>query len=224
MKKLMKRLAIGTSALLLGAAATPVAYAQSERENSTFTTTEVIDVGGFTLQPGTYLIKVVMLASNRNTIQVTNVEQTKVFANVLATPHPIRGDEAIPSSRYVYYAATPGQPRALRTWFARDTPNGQDILYPKARALELAVVAKEPVLAIAEDVKETEYKTVPLVIVTPDRQVKPYEPPAPTAVVAENRPAKRLPRTASQVPLVALAGLLSLGGAFGLRALSNRAL
>ena len=223
MKKLMTCLALGTFATLLGVVSAPVAYAQSNKENSTFTVTEPLDVGGFTLQPGTYLIKVVMLASDRNSIQVTNVEQTKVFANVLSTPHPIRADEVVPSSRYIYYATAPGQPKALRTWFARDTEKGQDIIYPKRRAMELAAVAKEPVIAIPDEVKEAEYKSVPIAVVTPDLQVKPYAEPAPPVVVAEARPLKQLPATASHVPLFAALGLLSLGGALGLRILTNRA-
>jgi hypothetical protein len=224
MKKLMTCLALGMFATLLGVVSASVAYAQSDRENSTFTVTEPVDVGAFTLPPGTYLIKIVPLESNRNVIQVTNVEQTKVFANVLATPHPIRADEVVPSSRYIYYATAPGQAKALRTWFARDTPNGQDIIYPKRRAMELAALAKEPVIAIPDEVKETEYKTVALTVVTPDQNVKPYEEPAPPVMVAEAHPQVELPATASHVPLFAALGLLSLGGAFGLRALTNRAL
>ena len=82
-------------------------------------------------------------------------------------------------------------------------------------------MAKAPVIAIPDDVKEAEYKTVPVVIVTPEREVKPYEP---VAVVAEARPpVKRLPATASHVPLVAALGLLSLSGAVGLRLLASRA-
>jgi hypothetical protein len=223
MKKLMTFLALGTFATLLGVVSAPVAYAQSAKENSTFTVTEPLDVGGFTLQPGTYLIKVVMLASDRNSIQVTNVEQTKVFANVLSTPHPIRADEVVPSSRYIYYTTAPGQPKALRTWFARDTEKGQDIIYPKRRAMELAAAAKEPVIAIPDEVKEAEYKSVPIAVVTPDLQVKPYAEPASPVVVAEARPLKQLPATASHVPLFAALGLLSLGGALGLRILTNRA-
>jgi len=231
MKKLMSCLALGTFAMLLGVASTP-AYAQSDRDNSTFTVTEPVDVGTFTLPPGTYLIKVVLLEANRNMIQVTNVEQTKVFASVLATPHQIRADEEIPATRYVYYATAAGQPKALRTWFPRDTSNGQDIIYPQKRAMELAAAAKEPVIAIPDEVKEAEYKSAPITIVTPEQQVKPYEQPvvvvqkapepAPIAV-AEARPVE-LPRTASHVPLFAALGLLSLGGALGLRAFTNRAL
>jgi hypothetical protein len=222
MKKLMTGLALGAFAALL-LVASPAALAQSERENSTFTVTEPVDVGSFTLQPGTYLIKVVMLESNRNMIQVTNEDQTKVFASVLATPHTLAANEAAPTSRYVYYATAPGQRKALRTWFARDTTNGQDIVYPKQRAMELAVVAKAPVVAIPDDVKETEYKSATLTVVTPQQEVRPYEEPAPVVMIAEAPPARQLPATASTVPLYVALGLLCIGGAVGARVLSRPA-
>jgi hypothetical protein len=221
MKNLMRGFALGTFAAFLGVASTP-AYGQTDREVSSFTVTEPVDVGAFTLPPGTYLIKVVQLQDNRNMIQVSNMDQTKMFATVLARPHPILQEEVTPSSRLIYYTTASGRPLALRTWFASETSSGQDIIYPKRRAMELAAAAKVPVIAIPDDVQEAEYKSAPLTIVTPDLQVKPYEEPAPT-LVAEAVPAKELPRTASHVPLFAALGLLSLGGAFGLRALTNRA-
>lgn len=225
MKKLMSRLVLGAFATLLGLASTPAAYAQGERENSTFTITEPLEVGNVVLQPGTYFLRVVLLSSDRDTIQVTNPEQNKVFATVLATPHPITAGESIPQTRFVYYTAS-GQPKALRTWFPRDSTNGHDIVYSKQRAMELAAATREPVIAVRDEVKEAEYKSVPIEIVTPERKVTPYvaryEAPAPVQV-AEARPEKELPRTASRVPLFAALGLLSLGGALGLRALANRA-
>jgi hypothetical protein len=164
-------------------------------------------------------------------IQVSNAEQTKVFATVLARPHPILPEEVVPSSRLIYYKNASGEPIALKTWFAGYTPSGQDIIYPKQRAMELAAASKEPVIATADEVKEAEFKTAPFSIVTPERQVKPYvEPvivaqnapkPAPVAV-AEAGPSE-LPRTASNIPLFAALGVLSLGGAFGLRVLAHRA-
>lgn len=223
MKKLMTYLALGTFAMLLGLVSTPVANAQSDIENSTFTVAEPLEVGGFTLPPGTYVIRVVLLESNRNMVQVTSEDQTKVFATVLATPHPIRSEEMSQSSRYIYFTTAPGQPKALRTWIARNTTNGQDIVYPKGRAMELAAAAKEPVIAIPDEVKEAEFKAAPIMVVTPEQEVKPYGEPAPVAV-AEALPPKELPRTASDVPLFAALGLLSLSAAFGLRALTNRAL
>ncbi len=216
MKKLMTGLALGTFATLLVASA-PEARAQSVYENSTFTVTQPVDVGSYTLQPGTYLIKVVVLSSDRNMVQVTNTDQTQVFASVLATPHPIRQSEEAPLSQYVYYTAAPGQNQALRTWFPRDSANGQDIVYPKRRALEIAAVAKAPVVAIPDEVKEPEYKTTSLTVVTPEQQVTPYVAPAPApVVVAEARPVE-LPATASHVPAFIALGFLFLGGALAVR-------
>jgi hypothetical protein len=218
MKKLMTGLALSAVAALLVASA-PVARAQSEYENSTFTVTQPVDVGTFTLQPGTYLIKVVMLSSDRNMIQVTNTDQTKVFASVLATPHPIRPNEATPISQYVYYTAAPGQNQALRTWFPRDSANGQDIIYPKHRAIEIAAVAKAPVIAIPDDVKEADYKTTSFTVITPEQAATPYEAPPP-AMVAEALPPS-LPVTASEVPIFVMLGLLFVGGAITVRMLGR---
>jgi hypothetical protein len=222
MKKLMTCLTMGALATVLGVASTS-ANAQSERERSVFTLTEPLEVGPGVLQPGTYLIKVVLIDSNRDMLQVTDTEETKVFINALSRPHPILSDEVIPNSRYTFYPPLPGQPKSLKTWFARDSGNGHDIIYPQRRAAEIAVAAKEPVIAIPDEVKETEYKVAPLYIVTPDAKVKPYQAP-PAAVVAEARPLKPLPATASHVPLFAALGLLSLAGAFSLRALVTRIL
>jgi len=229
MKKLMTCLALGTFATLLGVAWAPVALAQSDMERSTFTITEPLEVGSFTLQPGTYRIRLDLREPSRHIVQVTNVEQTTVFATVLAVPHLLQRSEMIPESRFVYYVTGPGQTKALRTWFAGDVSNGEDIVYPKGRAMELAAAAKAPVIAIPDNVKEAEYTSAPLAVVTPEKEVKPYQAPvvqkasepAPP-VVAEARPPKHLPPTASHVPLFAALGLLSLGVAFGLRTFANR--
>ena len=230
MKKLMSCLALGACAMLLAVATAPAAFAQSDPQQGTFTLTEPLDVGTVTLQPGTYLIRVVLIDSNRDMLQVTSPDRSKVFATVLSRPHVILDDEVMPESRYVVWATTPGQPQALKTWYARDRTTGHDIVYPQGRAIELAAAAKESVIAIPDAVTETEYKTAPFLVVTPDKTVKPYDAmaaqtpkrPAPVTV-AEARPSEQLSKTASRVPLFAGLGLLSLAGAFGLRALANRA-
>lgn len=229
MKRLMTCLATGAFATILGVATAPAAFAQSDNERATFTLTEPLDVGAVTLQPGTYLIKVVLIDSNRDMLRVTSADETTVFTTLLTRPHPILENEVIPASRYVSWVTEPGQPRALRTWYARDREIGHDIIYPRKRALELAALAKEPVYAIPDEAKEAEYRTAPLLVVTPDRQVKPYEPvlamspPKPAPVLVARADPAPLPNTASPAPLYALLGVLSLAGAFGLRLLGSRA-
>lgn len=206
-------------------AAAGVANAQIEKEKSIFTLNEPTEIGSQTVPAGTYMIKVVPLSYNRNVVQVTSEDGTKVFASALATPHPKKVDEQVSSSRFVYYPAVEGQPRALRTWFAPDTPYGQDIVYPKKRAAELAAAAKENVISIPEETKEADYKTVPYTTVAPEKTDVAQAPaPEPPTTVAETNTTTTqsttsdtsLPRTASRVPAAALLGTLALAAALAL--------
>lgn len=238
MKRRTIWLAVGMFTVLLGFVFTANVNGQGTVENAPFTLTEPLDVGGTILQPGDYRIKVIPLEGNRNMLQVTNADGTKIFATLLSIPHS-EGPAGvqIPASRYVYYPASAGHIKTLRTWFAANTPGlgGHDIVYPKQRAMELAALVKEPVVAIPDEVKVAEYKTAPLVVVTPEKEVKPYvdvtaqKPPVPEAAPVPQAQAvekpvhhKRLPKTASDVPLVAGLGFLSLLGALGLGALARR--
>ncbi len=244
MKKLTSWLTMGLFAVLLGVVVTVNANAQETGEDAVFTLTEPLDVGGTILQPGSYQIKVVPLHWNRDLLQVRSADLMKLHANVLTVPHQ-EGPEGVQVewSRYVYYPAIAGQPRALKTWFAANTPGsgGHDIVYPTRRAMELAAQVKEPVVAIPDEVKVAEYETAPLVLVTPEKEVKPFEvaktaevakaPEPPMTELAPARPEivadssldqQQLPATASRVPLVAGLGLLSLAGALGLGVIARR--
>ena len=227
MKRRTIWLGVGICAVLLGFVFTANVNGQGTVENAPFTLTEPLDVGGTILQPGDYRIKVVPLQGNRNLLQVTNADGTHIFATLLSIPHAEGpGGVQIPASRYVYYPASAGHIKTLRTWFAADTPGlgGHDIVYPKQRAMELAAAVKEPVVAVPDEVKVAEYKTAPLVVVTPDKEVKPYEaaPAEPAKAVEKPVHHKRLPKTASDVPLFAGLGFLSLLGALGVGALARR--
>lgn len=248
MSKVTSWLAVGVCTAVLGLAFTPAVNAQGTVEQSSFNLTEPLDVGGTVLQPGDYQIKVVLLQGNRNMLRVMNSDGTQLIATVLSIPHQ-EGPGAVqtPESRFVYYPASAGQTRVLRTWYAPDTPGlgGHDIVYPEQRAMQLAALVNEPVVAVPDNVKAADYETAPLVVVTPAKEVKPYEvaatekPQAPEVVAVQQakpevvaaQPAtvvgksvhhKPLPKTASNVPLYAGLGFLSLVGAFGLGVLARR--
>lgn len=208
----MRVFTVGMCTVLLGLGLAATASGQSTHEGTVFTVTEPLDVGGTILEPGDYQIMVVPLDSNRNMLRILSPDGSKLFATVLSIPHA-EGPEGArdPDSRFVYYPASDDSPMALRTWFAGDTPSGggHDIAYSKERAMELAALANEPVVAVTDMVAISEYESVPLVLVTPTREVKPW-------VLAEQRPvrqaenradARRLPQTASDVPFFAVLGL-----------------
>lgn len=233
MRKLTSCLVVGLCAVLFGFVFTADANGQGTPEKSFFTVTEPLDVGGTILQPGEYQIKVIPLLGNRNLLQIKSADASTLFATLLSVPHTeVPGAVRVSASRYVYYPASAGKVKTLRTWYAADTPStgGHDIVYPRQRALELAALVNEPVVAVEDTVKEAEYEAAPLYVVTPAKEVKPYpvvvaqapvDPPTATVQEATYRQ-KRLPQTASNVPLYAGFGLLSLLGALVLGVLARR--
>ncbi|HEX2060919.1 MAG TPA: hypothetical protein VHK90_09265 [Thermoanaerobaculia bacterium] len=238
MRSTFRVLAIAAFAMLIAA---PAALAQTP-EVSTLPVDEPLDVGGTILQPGTYQIRVVPSLGDRNRVQITSVDGTKIYATVLTVPHDLEPGEDPPNTTFVYYPAGEGQPRALRTWFAPGgaaMDAGHDIVYEESRARQLARLANSRVVAYPEDATIAENTT--LNVVTPDARIETYTvttTPAPTPApapvvetetetvpmtsaqpeqVAEATPVE-MPRTAGHIPVIALFGLLSLGAAAAARA------
>ena len=190
---------------------------------------EVRGVGAQILPAGTYIFKVMDLP-DRHIVQITNEAEDHVFTTILAIPNyrlKVTGRTVM-----TFRERGEGQPEAIHAWFYPGREWGEEFVYPKSRAIELAKVVEEPVLATPIELPaaiET-LKTAPVVAVkptgeevavsevveTPPVEVAAAEP-APAATAAET-----LPQTASHLPLVALIGLLSIGAWFGLSALSKR--
>lgn len=230
MRNKMKLLVVGAFALLIavpGLAQTP--------EASILPVTEPLDVGGTILQPGTYLIRVLPSTTDRNKVQITNEDRSKVFATVLTVPHTLEPNEEIPTTKFVFYPAGEGQPKALRTWFAPDPKasiGGHDIVYDENRARQLARIANASVTAypttVNADLDRAELRVItpePVVETTPVPVTRAPEPtPAPMissevapVQTADTQSSMEMPRTASRVPLMALLGLLALAGAVTIR-------
>jgi hypothetical protein len=123
-----------------------------------------------------------------------------------------------------------GQPEAIHAWFYPGHNWGEEFVYPKTRALELAKIVNEPVLATPIELPapiET-LKTAPIIAVKPTgEEVAVTEvvetPPTEVAAAETPAPAATLPKTASPLPLVGLIGLLSLGAGLTLWGFSKRA-
>ena len=230
MKSLVRLMAIAAFVLLVAA---PAMYAQAPAiESSTLPVDTAIDVGGTILQPGAYIIKVVSPVADRNKVVITTVDDN-VVATLLTVPHALEPGEKYPDTAFVFYPAANGAPRALRTWFPANRPSGggHDIVYEESRAKQLARLANENVVSYREE------QTAELEVVTPEEKIETYVAPAPEPIPApepvattpvpepvtttpmtsaaplEEQDNAELPQTAGEVPLVALLGLLSLGGA-----------
>jgi hypothetical protein len=194
--------------------------------------------GWAVLPPGTYVFKVLDSASDRHIIQILNKDETVVYATILAVPnYRLR---ATSKTVLTFREVPPGQPDVLRAWFYPGKNFGDEFVYPKAKALELAQVTKSPVLYtpiyIAPEVTAqltspeepvvVQLKQAPVLAVKPtgeDVEIAQVvtAPPA-EALVATNEAPQKLPDTASPMPLIGLAGLLALGAAFSLKLVRSR--
>jgi LPXTG-motif cell wall-anchored protein len=76
----------------------------------------------------------------------------------------IRAQRAqVPNAPEVRFMETAANvPPAIRTWWYPGQKTGWEFIYPRTQALQLARVAKQPVLTTAENVPEPQMKTAPL--------------------------------------------------------------
>jgi hypothetical protein len=219
--KIFKAVLIVLTLSVIGALSAPRAGADEWNKKTLMTFSQPVEIPGQILPAGTYTIKLVDLASERHVIQFLDADGIKVIATVLA----INNWRLRPSGQTVVKFAerTGDKPEALKAWFYPGDNFGQEFVYPKQRAIELAVATKEPIPALAEDITPASLKTAPIVAVTPEQKEVPVEEAIATAPPATEQTAPlvaqntSLPKTASSLPLIALLGIASLGFAFVLK-------
>ena len=109
--------------------------------------------GGKILPAGRYVFKLMDLASDRNIVQIFNEDQTHLYANIIAIPnYRLRPtDKAVMTFR----ARAPGSAEAIRAWFYPGADWGEEFVYPKTRALELAKLADKPVPSMPSNPRST---------------------------------------------------------------------
>jgi hypothetical protein len=237
------------SLALVGVAFSPGAKADEWNDKTVISFSAPVEVPGVHLKgwgvlpAGTYVFKLLDSQSDRHIVQIFNKDETVVYATILAIPnYRLR---ATGKTVVTFRERPAGLPEALRAWFYPGKVWGEEFVYPRAKAVELARTANTPVLATTADlplevekpilaVNEPEVaqlKQAPIIAIKPtgeEVEVAQVVTPPPTqeVVVAQAEPAQSaatLPATASSLPLIALFGLLALGGAWILRLLQTRA-
>lgn len=229
---------------LLGATFSPSAKADAWDKKTTITFSGPVQIpavhqpGYGVLPAGTYVFKVVDSGSNRHIVQIFSKDELTVYATILAIPN-LRM-KATDKTVITFRERPAGQPEALHAWFYPGKEWGEEFVYPKAQAIELAKSSSTPVLdmpatvtveaARPEEPKViAELKQAPVTAVEPSG--KPVEmaqvvtpPPAAEILIAQSTPEPTLAKTASPLPLIALLGLLALGGGLTLRVAERRGL
>jgi len=225
---------------LMGAVFSPAAKADEWNRKTVMTFSGPVEIPGVHLKgwgvlpAGTYVFKILDSQSDRHIVQIFNADETQVYATILAIPNYRL--KATNKTVITFRERPAGEPEALRAWFYPGRNWGEEFVYPKAKAVELAKTTNTPVLFLAAEIPvevEVPIKTADEAVVVQLKQapimaIKPTGEEVELAAVVTPPPAAtevamaELPQTASWLPLIALFGLLALGGAWVLRLVQKR--
>jgi hypothetical protein len=201
---------------LFSATLLPSARADTWNKRTVVTFSQAVEVPGRVLPAGTYTFKLLDSLSDRNIVQIFNADGSQIITTILA----INNYRLEPTGETVMkFSERPGDsPEALRAWFYPGDAFGQEFVYPKVRAIQLAQTTKVIVPAVTtETIDDNVIKTVPIVAVTPDQKEVEVAQVIQTAPPAAVKETEELPHTASSMPLIALLGGLSISLAIGLK-------
>jgi hypothetical protein len=247
-KRISRAVALSCGIAAMCAMSSPTASAQNWNKETKVTFSQPVEIPGISAQvlpAGTYVFRLLDSLSDRNIVQIFSEDKSHLYANILAIPNHrlVVTDKTV----MTFAERAAGSPQAIRAWFYPGDNSGQEFVYPKAKAVELAKITNVPVLYIPDTVAPnivapvtvaTEAPVIALerapiravrptgqdiaiaeVVTPPPVQAETVRPPV--VQVAENL-APTLPRTASDLPLLALMGFLCLGLGITLRALCVR--
>jgi len=235
------------SLALLGVVFSAGAKADEMNRKTVMTFSAPVEIPGVHLKgwgvlpAGTYVFKILDSQTDRHIVQIFNKDETVVYATILAIPNYRL--KTTDKTVVTFQERPAGLPEALRAWFYPGMNYGEEFVYPRAKAVELAKTANTVVLATTVDLPveiETPILTASEPVVVQLQQapviaIKPTgeevelaqvvtPPPAQETAAVQAEPAAALPATASSLPLIALFGFLALGLAWTLRLVQKRVL
>ena len=112
-----------------------LATADQWDKKTTITIDEAMKIPNTTLEPGTYVVKLADLGSQRHIVQFFDKDGRKLITTVLAIPNePVRPTD---KSVFSFWEVPAGQPKALRAWFYPGDNFGQEFAYPKDEAAQI---------------------------------------------------------------------------------------
>jgi len=226
----------------------PPAHADAWDQLTKVTFSGPVEIPGQVLPAGTYWFKLLDTPSDRNIVQIYNQNQNKELALIMAIP-----DYRLkPTDKTVitFEERVANAPEAIKGWFYPGSNYGQEFVYPKPRAVELAKIVHQPVLSMPANLEPntkaqvksaTEAPAVALkkapvkaeqptggeveasqVVQTPPELLAQNNAPAASTAPAEPAKPTTLPKTASVLPLVGLAGLLLASAGLLLRLVARK--
>jgi LPXTG-motif cell wall-anchored protein len=202
----------------------PYAKADEWNQKTIFTFSGPVEVPGRVLEAGTYVFKLMDSPSDRNIVQVFSKDERHLYGTFLAIPD-LRLQPA--DKPIITFSERPaGTPEAIRAWFYPGDNYGHEFVYPKPKAVQLAKANNTPVASMPAEMMPVAAESEPQVAAMKQAPIKAETPDEREVEVAEvfvlDSPAPALqapatlPKTGSEVPLVGLLGLISVGAALAL--------
>src|SRR5579862_88183 len=147
----------------------PSAMADDWNRKTTVTFSAPVEIPGVhlagwgVLPAGTYVFKILDSQSDRHIVQIFSKDEKTVYATILAIPnYRLKSTD---KTVMTFRERPAGQPEALRAWFYPGRNWGEEFVYPKAKAIELARAANAPVLFTPVE--------IPLEVAQPIKSVDP---------------------------------------------------
>ncbi len=216
----------------------PGARADEWDHMTTLTFSQPVEVPGIVLPAGTYVFRLLDSQTDRDIVQIFSQDRDHLYATVIAVPdyRLHRSGKTV----VTFEEREAGAPQAIRAWFYPGRNFGTDFVYPQVRAAAIAQQNNTAVpsmpektatnitkpIASAQAPEVAEMKQAPVTNQQPSsaETQPPAEQPQTQPQEEAQMRAPTLPQTASDLPLIGLAGVLSLALAGALRLAAQRAL
>jgi hypothetical protein len=121
----------------------PVVHADEANKRTLFTFNAPVEIPGQVLTPGKYVFKLLNSTANRNIVQVFDKDERHLIGTFLTIPDYRM---TAPSKPLITFEERPaGTPEAIKSWFYPGDNMGNEFVYPKARAVQLATQSNQNV-------------------------------------------------------------------------------
>ena len=223
---LLKGFGTGLCLTVLCVLVAPKAKADDFNRKSIVTFSAPVEVGGSgaqVLPAGTYVFKVMNASAYSHIVQISNQDETHVFTLIVAMPNfRLKSTD---KTVMTFSERPAGEPEALKAWFYPGREWGEQFVYDRSKAIQLAKETNEIVLStpVAQSAAPIETLTAaPVEAVNPNGETvdtaqvveAPPVAAAPVAAAVVAAPAATevasLPKTASNLGLIGLAGIMLL--------------
>src|SRR5271165_7532560 len=146
--KIFEKTTMVCCAAVLATVLAPSAKADEWNNKTVMTFSGPVEIPGVhltgygVLPAGTYVFKLLDSQSDRHIVQIFSEDEKTVYATILAIPNYRL--KATDKTTITFRERPAGEPEALRAWFYPGRNWGEEFVYPKPRAIELAKAINQP--------------------------------------------------------------------------------